>query len=100
MFAIVTKSYELILKTLSEFNEIEKATIYGSRAMGNFKPGSDIDLAIYGKKITLETILKLKTKLEQELPIPYYFDLTHYETLTNPELKKHIDEFGKLFYPV
>jgi predicted nucleotidyltransferase len=100
MFAILPKSYELILKALSEFNEIEKAAIYGSRAMGNYKPGSDIDLVIYGNKITPETILKLKTKLEQELPIPYYFDLTYYETVSNPELKKHIDEFGKFFYPV
>ena len=98
MFGIVPKSYELILKTLSGFEEIEKAAIYGSRAMGNFKPGSDIDLVIYGINITPETVLKLKTKLEQELPIPYYFDLTHYETVSNLELKKHIDEFGKVFY--
>jgi len=98
MFGIAPKSYELILKTLSEFEEIEKAAIYGSRAMGNYKPGSDIDLVIYGNKITPETLLKLKTKLEQELPIPYYFDLNHYETVSNSELKKHIDAFGKFFY--
>jgi len=98
MFGIVPKSYELILKSLSGFEEIEKAAIYGSRALGIFKPGSDIDLVIYGIKITPETVLKLKTQLEQELPIPYYFDLTHYETISNSELKKHIDEFGKIFY--
>lgn len=98
MFGILAKSYALILKTLSEFDEIEKAAIYGSRAMGNFKPGSDIDLVIFGNKITPETIIKLKTKLEQELPIPYYFDLTHYDTLINSDLKKHIDDFGKVFY--
>ena len=100
MFGIVPKSYELILKTLSEFKEIEKAAIYGSRAMGNFKLGSDIDLVIYGINITPQTVLKLKTKLEQELPIPYYFDLTHYETISNTDLKKHIDEYGKLFYSI
>ena len=98
MFGIVPKSYELILKTLSDYEEIEKAAIYGSRAMGNFKPGSDIDLVIYGINITPETVLKLKTKLEQELPIPYYFDLTHYESVSNADIKKHIDEFGKVFY--
>lgn len=98
MFGILPKSYQLLLKTLSEFIEIEKAAIYGSRAIGNFKQGSDIDLAIYGNKITQETILKLKTKLEQKLPIPYFFDLTHYETILNKELKNHIDEFGKIFY--
>jgi predicted nucleotidyltransferase len=98
MFGILPKSYQLLLKTLSEFIEIEKAAIYGSRAIGNFKKGSDIDLVVYGSKISQETIFKLKTKLEQELPIPYFFDLTHYEELSNPELKNHIDHFGKVFY--
>lgn len=98
MFGITPKSFELILKTISEYKEIERAAIYGSRAMENFKPGSDIDLVIYGINVTPETVFRLKTKLEQELPIPYYFDLTHYETVSNSELKKHIDEFGKFFY--
>ena len=98
MFGIAPKSFELILKTISGFKEIEKVAIYGSRALGNYKQGSDIDLAIYGFNISAETVIKLKTRLEQELPIPYYFDLTHYETISNSELKKHIDEFGKLFY--
>jgi len=98
MFGISTKSYQLILDTLALFPEIERAGIYGSRALGNFKNGSDIDLVLFGSDITHQIILKLKTKLEQELPIPYYFDITHYETISNIELKKHIDQFGKIFY--
>ncbi len=97
-FGITTKSYTLIQNTFSKFPEIEKVLIYGSRAMGNFKPGSDIDLAVSGSNITVETILKLKILLEQELPVPYFFDITHYETISNSALKAHIDEFGKLFY--
>lgn len=100
MFGIATKSYQMILDTLKEFSEIQKAGIYGSRALGNFKNGSDIDLVLFGTEITQQTILKLKVKLEQELPIPYFFDVIHYETISNDELKKHIDEFSKVFYTV
>ena len=98
MFGISDKTFDLIVKTLAEFAEIEKAGVYGSRAVGNFKNGSDIDLVLFGDNISEDTLLKLKTRLEQELPIPYYFDVTHYEKISNPGLKKHIDEVGIVFY--
>lgn len=97
-YGISEKSYNLILSAFQKFPEVEKVLIYGSRAIGNYKSGSDIDLAVSGANISTEIILKLKTMLEQELPVPYYFDITHYETISNSALKKHIDEFGKLFY--
>lgn len=98
MFGITDKSFRMLLEAVAGIPEIDKAGIYGSRAMGNHKKGSDIDIVVYGEKITPGIILKLKTRLEQELPIPYFFDLTHYESITSPDLKKHIDTFGKPFY--
>ncbi|MCF6356628.1 MAG: nucleotidyltransferase domain-containing protein [Draconibacterium sp.] len=98
MFGVSSKSLELIFSAISDFKEIEKASIYGSRAVGNFKTGSDIDIVLYGKEITQQTVLKLKVKLEHDLPIPYFFDLIHYETISKSELKAHIDSFAKVFY--
>ena len=98
MYGILPKSYQLILDTLAEFNEVEQAFIYGSRATGTHKKGSDIDLAIMGEKITENLLLKIKVKLEHELPIPYFFDLTHFERISNPALKEHIENYGKLIY--
>ncbi len=43
---------EQISHVLARYPEIERAVIYGSRAKGNFKPGSDIDLALIGKRMT------------------------------------------------
>ena len=99
MYGISAKSFQLILDSIACVDEIEKAGIYGSRALGNFKNGSDVDLVIFGEKITNNVLLKLKVKLEQELPIPYSFDLTHYETIKNIELKEHIDKFAQIIYP-
>lgn len=99
MYGISAKSFQLILNSIACVDEIEKAGIYGSRALGNFKNGSDVDLVIFGEKVTNKILLKLKVKLEQKLPIPYSFDLTHYETIKNIELKKHIDKFAQIIYP-
>lgn len=83
-----------ILEALSRFPEIEKAIIFGSRAMGNHKPGSDVDLAIVGPNIAHTTVLRLRFRLNEDLPLPYFFDVAHYEQIQNANLRKHIDEVG------
>jgi len=97
-YGIYNKSFTLIMDSFKSFPEIEKVIIYGSRAMGNYKKGSDIDLAIIGDHITLNTVNKLSAKLNEDLPIPYYFDVLDYKSLSNINLKNHIDEEGKLIY--
>lgn len=83
-----------IKKQIATFNEIRKAVIFGSRAMGNFKEGSDIDIAIFGEQVSLKTVSSLQAKLQEEGPLPYLFDIVHYESIEQENLKKHIDEFG------
>lgn len=48
-FGIESESYQRIVKALSQFREIDEVIVFGSRAMGNYKKGSDIDLALLGK---------------------------------------------------
>ncbi len=96
-FGIPEKSTSLIKSTLMQFPEVHEAIIFGSRAMGNYKNGSDIDMALKGP-ITEETVLKIKIILDQELPLPYMFDIVNYNTIDNPDFKEHIDKFGKIFY--
>jgi len=45
-----------IITTLQQFSEIEKAVIFGSRVKGNYKPGSDVDIAIWGNDISFSTL--------------------------------------------
>lgn len=97
-FGIPETSINMIIATLKKWVEIDKTIIFGSRAMGNHKNGSDIDLAIYGSEVTEEIINDVRVELNEELPLPYYFDIVHYEYLTHDELKEHIDTCGKLFY--
>jgi predicted nucleotidyltransferase len=96
-FGLSDQQLGLIKEAICRFNEIESAVIFGSRAMGNYKPGSDVDLAVKGPRITGEIVSALSILLNEELPLPYFFDVIHYNTLNNATLTEHIDKYGAAF---
>lgn len=81
----------------SKYKQIEKVLIYGSRAKGNYRPSSDIDLSLIGRNIDLGLQLKIEFDLD-DLMLPYKFDISIYDKITNPEFIEHIDRVGKEFY--
>ena len=84
-----------IRAAIKHFPEIEEVVVFGSRAKGTHKKASDVDLAIKGSAVSLETIQRLNFLLNEELPLPYFFDVVHYEALENQQLLEHIDRVGK-----
>lgn len=58
-FSISEKSYRLIIDVLKRFDEVDSAVIFGSRATGNYRNGSDIDLALKGDRITPKIMLDI-----------------------------------------
>ncbi len=98
MFGLLEKDLEYILLALKSIEEIEQAQIFGSRAMGNYRKGSDIDLVISGEFVTSKTLLKLDDLLNEEYPLPYFFDILIYDEINNKKLKEHIDSVGKPIY--
>ncbi|WP_083843626.1 nucleotidyltransferase domain-containing protein, partial [Desulfobacter postgatei] len=93
------KTISQLIEIFSAYPEIEKVIVFGSRAMGNEKPGSDIDLAISGLKVTSELVEKIHNYLVRRNPVSYIFlYCLHFETLTNPDLRNHILEYGKILY--
>ncbi len=96
-FGLSKMQLQLILGVINNFEEIDKVIIFGSRATGKNKPGSDIDLALIGDKLTSLSVNRVSSALD-DLPLPYMFDLINYHEVNNEFLKKKIDEEGKLFY--
>lgn len=76
---------------------IDKVVLYGSRAKGNYKVGSDIDLTIYAKKITHAELMQIENELD-ELLLPYQIDLCWYQKIDNVQLIEHIKRCGIVFY--
>jgi len=87
-----------IRSAVKNIAEISQVIIYGSRAKGSYRNGSDIDLCLIGNDLSTDTVLKLSQKLD-ELYSPYSFDISVYEKLDNPKFKDHIDRVGMVFYP-
>lgn len=82
---------ESILKYVNKFPQIESVRVFGSRAMGNHKAGSDVDICLFGPSITQNIVAQLKALLEEESPLPYFFDIVDYKSITKPQFKEHID---------
>ena len=97
-FGITPKSYQLILDTFPNYPEIDEVIIFGSRAKGTYRNGSDIDLAIKGALCNERTAMNLSGILNEALPIPYHIDVICYNNLTNEALIEHINRIGVLFY--
>jgi len=97
-FGLLKRDWDFINKALQFFPEVEKAIIFGSRAMGNYKKGSDIDLAIVGNNINDQIKTRLSSMLNQDLPIPYFIDVVDYKSISNKDLVIHIDTEGKIIY--
>lgn len=75
------------------YKEIESVLLYGSRAMGNFKPASDIDISIVGEGIDLTLQNEIEFALD-DLMLPYKFDISIYNDITSRDFTEHIDRVG------
>jgi predicted nucleotidyltransferase len=84
-------------RIFAQYDEIEEAILYGSRAKGNYKPGSDIDLTLKGKGLNLKILNQISLDLD-DLLLPYTFDLSIYRHIEQSDLIEHILRVGKVFY--
>jgi predicted nucleotidyltransferase len=88
MYGLKDEYLKTIIDVLKQEN-VKKAILFGSRAKGNYKEGSDIDLAIVGDEKKINYILN------EETNIPYFFDILNLEKISNENLKAHIKRVGK-----
>lgn len=94
MFGLSPETLAAITTCLQQYPEIAWVKIYGSRAKGNYERGSDIDLAFSGPTNCAADLLETL----DNLPTPYLFDVTHYDSLKHRGLKEHIDRVGVEIY--
>jgi uncharacterized protein len=98
MVGLSEKELSTLREVFVKFDAIEEVILFGSRARGTHQKASDVDLAIKGKNIDLNTLSKLKYSLEEETNLPYFFDVVFYDKISDDALKQAIDEGGKRMY--
>jgi predicted nucleotidyltransferase len=96
-FGLKEEAIEAVNGVFRSHPAITCAILYGSRAKGNFKAGSDIDLTLEGDCICFEEVAKVEQELD-DLLLPYRFDLSVFRQLTHPGLLDHIRRCGVTFY--
>lgn len=82
-----------IRSSLKNEENIKKIILFGSRAKNTSKRGSDIDLAIVGEGVDFRQLCRIGVILD-ELDLPYKVDVVDYNSITNQELKSHINRVG------
>ena len=88
---------ERIRGVLAHYPMVEKAVLYGSRAKGTHRPGSDIDLTLCGSGLDHTLLTRIDIELD-DLLLPYQIDLSLFSSLTHPALLDHIRRVGMVIY--
>ncbi len=96
-FGLTNRNMFTILAIVKNYPEVKEVIIFGSRAKGNFQPGSDIDLAVMNEGVSDSTMRKLFAEFE-ESSLPYSVDIINFPELNHPELINHIRRVGKEFF--
>jgi uncharacterized protein len=96
-FGLSDAVIQKISTVLRRYPQIEKAILYGSRAKGNYKNGSDIDLTLQGTDLTLNVLFKILNEMD-DLYLPYTIDLSIYADISDPDMVEHIERVGTIFY--
>ena len=96
-FGLSEQVINQVSEVFTRFPEVEEVVLYGSRAKGNFKPGSDIDLTLKGDDLRLHLLNSISLCLD-DLLLPYTFDLSIFRHIDNADLLDHIQRAGKVFY--
>jgi len=96
-FGLKDSTIEQVKNTFTQFPLVERVIIYGSRAKGDFEEGSDIDITLIGENLTQNYLNKISLKLD-DLLLPYKFDISVFNQISNPNLVDHIQRIGQVFY--
>jgi len=96
-FGLPSAAVEKIRGVLISHPQVERAVLYGSRAKGNYKTGSDIDLTMYGDDLNHTILLKILDELD-DLLLPWMIDLSIFRQIDSVSLREHIERVGVVFY--
>ena len=94
-FGLPVPVVDSICHVLSRFPGIERAVIFGSRAKGNHRAGSDIDLTIEGSHLGMRDLLAIEMAID-DLMLPYLVDLSLRDPIEDAALQAHIERVGRV----
>jgi predicted nucleotidyltransferase len=96
-YGLKEQDVQAIQNVFEQYPTVDRVILYGSRAKGDYRKSSDIDLTLEGTSLDLNTLLKIENQLD-DLLLPYKIDLSVFHKIENPDLIDHINRVGITFY--
>jgi predicted nucleotidyltransferase len=97
-YGLTEKQITEITDFIARYPQVEKAALFGSRAIGSYKPASDVDIALFGSQVNAALGAVIKYDIEEDTYLPFFFDIVAYPKITNAALREHIDSKGIVLY--
>lgn len=96
-YGLTDIALETLRDIFSRNGNIDEVVLYGSRAKGDFRPFSDVDIVLVGERLSRTDLQRLVLALDDSL-LPYRFDVSIFHDLSNPDLIAHIERVGVVLY--
>ncbi len=96
-FGLKQETIDKINSVFAKYPEVEEVVIYGSRAKGNYRNGSDIDITLKGEHLTSQILSRINSDID-DLNTPYMFDISIFHKLHSTDFIEHIVRVGQVFY--
>lgn len=96
-YGLTDTAWEKLQNLFALHDKIRQVILYGSRAKGNYKPFSDVDIVLFGDNLSQQDLNRIVLEVD-DLLLPYQFDISIFQNLTNPELIDHIRRRGIVIY--
>jgi uncharacterized protein len=96
-FGLTLTTINKILAVFNQHPEVESVILYGSRARGNYRDGSDIDLTLTGEQLTYQIVARIEDEID-DLLLPYLFDISIFSHIEDPDVVDQINKVGITFY--
>ncbi len=97
-YGLPEETIAMIAAVFAHHPEVERVILYGSRAKGNYRRGSDIDLALQGGEDLTDRVLYSILNELDDLPVPHSFDVAIHSLIVNEPLLDHIRRRGAVMY--
>lgn len=97
-FGLSSSQLTEITEAIASFDRVERAVVFGSRAMGTQKPGSDVDICVFGKQVGATEATELSRRLNNETTTAFMIDVLAYSEIDNASLRHHIDQDGVVMF--
>ena len=96
-YGLTKQTLKNTLDVFAQYQDVEQAVLCGSRAKGNYRPGSDINITLKGPALNMTLLFRIMEQLEL-LDLPYGIDLSLYTQIQNMSLLEHIERVGQVIY--